>query len=250
MTTGDRRCPFASRRALLAATAGLAGAIVSHRARADAAPATPAERVPFRGRHQAGILTPQQSHVYFAAFDVTTPQRDALITLLRSWTDAAERPHRRHHRRALERGSGPARRRFRGGARPRPGPAHADLRLRAGIVRAQRRRPLRPRRAPAGAALLLLIPLATPRPAYAWWNHWHGWHGGPGFYPGPGPLAGAVAGAAIGLGVGAAIASVVHPAYLPPPVVYTAPPVMAYAPPPVAYAAPPPGYYAPPPGQP
>lgn len=91
MSDGDRRCPFASRRALLAATAGLAGAIVSHRARADAAPATPAERVPFRGRHQAGILTPQQSHVYFAAFDVTTPQRDALITLLRSWTDAAER---------------------------------------------------------------------------------------------------------------------------------------------------------------
>ncbi len=93
MTAGGCACPFASRRALLAATAGLASAIAGHRARADTtpAPAAAAERVPFRGAHQAGILTPQQSHVSFAAFDVTAPHRAALIALLRSWTEAAER---------------------------------------------------------------------------------------------------------------------------------------------------------------
>ncbi len=89
MTTVGRACPFASRRGLLAATAGLAGAIVSRSTRADIAPAP--EQIPFHGAHQAGILTPQQSHVYFAAFDVTTPHRDALIALLRGWTEAAER---------------------------------------------------------------------------------------------------------------------------------------------------------------
>ncbi len=86
-------CPFASRRTLLAATAGLAGAILGRRAGAEAAPAAaPAsDRLPFRGAHQAGILTPQQTHTYFAAFDVTTRDRTELIALLRRWTDAAER---------------------------------------------------------------------------------------------------------------------------------------------------------------
>ena len=91
MTAPPRACPFASRRTLLAAAAGLAGAITLHRARAETVPAPPADRVPFRAYHQAGILTPQQSHLYFAAFDVTTPERAELIDLLRRWTDAAAR---------------------------------------------------------------------------------------------------------------------------------------------------------------
>jgi deferrochelatase/peroxidase EfeB len=47
--------------------------------------------VPFRGTHQAGIATPAQDRLAFAAFDVTTSKRDELIELLKSWTDAAEK---------------------------------------------------------------------------------------------------------------------------------------------------------------
>ena len=44
---------------------------------------------PFEGIHQAGITTPAQDRLHFAAFDVTTGSRDALIGLLREWTAAA-----------------------------------------------------------------------------------------------------------------------------------------------------------------
>ncbi|MBN3726318.1 iron uptake transporter deferrochelatase/peroxidase subunit, partial [Burkholderia sp. Ac-20379] len=50
-----------------------------------------AEQVPFHGEHQAGIVTPQQSHTYVAAFDIATDKRAELIALLRAWTDAAAR---------------------------------------------------------------------------------------------------------------------------------------------------------------
>ncbi len=50
--------------------------------------------VPFFGEHQAGVITPQQSHTYVAAFDLTTEKRDDVIALLRAWTDAAERMSR------------------------------------------------------------------------------------------------------------------------------------------------------------
>ncbi|CAG4908757.1 iron uptake transporter deferrochelatase/peroxidase subunit [Paraburkholderia saeva] len=46
---------------------------------------------PFFGTHQGGIVTPQQSHTYVAAFDLTTEKRDDVIGLLRAWTDAAAR---------------------------------------------------------------------------------------------------------------------------------------------------------------
>jgi deferrochelatase/peroxidase EfeB len=45
----------------------------------------------FRGAHQAGIVTPAQDRLHFAAFDVTTDSRESLVALLRAWTDAAER---------------------------------------------------------------------------------------------------------------------------------------------------------------
>ena len=48
-----------------------------------------ADRYPFYGRHQAGIVTPAQDRLYFAAFDVTATSRAELILLLRAWTDAA-----------------------------------------------------------------------------------------------------------------------------------------------------------------
>jgi deferrochelatase/peroxidase EfeB len=45
--------------------------------------------VPFYGPHQAGIVTPVQDRLHFAAFDLTTSSRDAVIELLTNWTAAA-----------------------------------------------------------------------------------------------------------------------------------------------------------------
>jgi deferrochelatase/peroxidase EfeB len=88
-----------SRRGLLgfagaSAVAGLAGGIVvAGGVTADSSRDDPADdsAVPFRGLHQAGIVTPAQDRLHFAAFDVTTTDRRELIEMLRSWTEAAER---------------------------------------------------------------------------------------------------------------------------------------------------------------
>ncbi|HUO70238.1 MAG TPA: Dyp-type peroxidase [Solirubrobacteraceae bacterium] len=48
-----------------------------------------AAAIAFHGPHQAGIATPQQAHLSFAAFDVTTGSRARLRELLREWTAAA-----------------------------------------------------------------------------------------------------------------------------------------------------------------
>ena len=42
---------------------------------------------PSTATHQAGIVTPAQDRLHFAAFDVTTDVRDELVELLRHWTD-------------------------------------------------------------------------------------------------------------------------------------------------------------------
>ncbi|MER5478233.1 iron uptake transporter deferrochelatase/peroxidase subunit [Streptomyces sp. NPDC002734] len=47
--------------------------------------------VPFHGRHQAGIATPVQDRLHFAAFDVKTKDRAELVRMLKEWTRAAER---------------------------------------------------------------------------------------------------------------------------------------------------------------
>ncbi|RSS74012.1 iron uptake transporter deferrochelatase/peroxidase subunit [Streptomyces sp. WAC06614] len=47
--------------------------------------------VPFHGEHQAGIATPVQDRLHFAAFDVKTKDRAELVQLLKDWTRAAER---------------------------------------------------------------------------------------------------------------------------------------------------------------
>lgn len=86
-----------SRRGLL----GLAGAgaaisaasFTGGRATANDAPAAPAESAPdsypFYGGHQAGIVTPAQDRLHFAAFDLTTTSREDLVALLTAWTAAA-----------------------------------------------------------------------------------------------------------------------------------------------------------------
>ena len=45
--------------------------------------------VKFYGAHQAGIVTPVQDRLHFAAFDITTDSRDELVELLKHWTNAA-----------------------------------------------------------------------------------------------------------------------------------------------------------------
>lgn len=47
--------------------------------------------VPFFGSHQAGIDTPQQEHLHFAALDLTTENIDEVRDLLRSWSEAGAR---------------------------------------------------------------------------------------------------------------------------------------------------------------
>ena len=47
--------------------------------------------VPFRGAHQAGIVTPAQDRLHFVALDVVTTDPSALRQLLEDWTRAAER---------------------------------------------------------------------------------------------------------------------------------------------------------------
>jgi len=89
--------PGLSRRGLL----GLAGATVVgagvgfavDRAVQDAALASSgaAASYPFLGEHQAGITTPAQDRLHFAAFDVLDISRDELRELLADWSYAAER---------------------------------------------------------------------------------------------------------------------------------------------------------------
>ena len=58
---------------------------------AAAAPGALDAIVEFHGEHQAGIVTPAQDRLFFAAFDVTTSRRAELVELLRAWTVAARR---------------------------------------------------------------------------------------------------------------------------------------------------------------
>jgi len=54
-------------------------------------PQDPNEAEPFWGEHQGGIATKPQHFMYFAAFDLTTNNRDDVIKLLKAWTAAAAR---------------------------------------------------------------------------------------------------------------------------------------------------------------
>ena len=84
-----------SRRRLFTAAGGLlaaAGAGFTARASSQATDPAPNNNIEtFWGPHQAGILTPTQSHTYFATFDLTTTKRDDVADLLRLWTNAAAR---------------------------------------------------------------------------------------------------------------------------------------------------------------
>jgi deferrochelatase/peroxidase EfeB len=95
------RRPAVSRRGLLGAAgvglAGLAAGAAGGFAQgseqsAPSQPPMPGLRTyPFYGEHQAGILTPMQDRMHFAAFDVITESREELVQLLKDWTAAAAR---------------------------------------------------------------------------------------------------------------------------------------------------------------
>lgn len=76
-----------------AAVVGAAGAgALAGRASAAADESVDIHRaIPFRGDRQAGIVTPQQDRMHFCAFDVFTDSRDAIVAMLREWTQMAER---------------------------------------------------------------------------------------------------------------------------------------------------------------
>ncbi|UFR04827.1 deferrochelatase/peroxidase EfeB [Streptomyces sp. Go40/10] len=77
--------------ALGAAAAG--GAVAMARTGDDMDPvaAGTGAAVEFHGTHQAGIATPVQDRLHFAAFDVKTEDRDAFVQMLKDWTAAARR---------------------------------------------------------------------------------------------------------------------------------------------------------------
>ncbi|MEU6475520.1 iron uptake transporter deferrochelatase/peroxidase subunit [Streptomyces sp. NPDC047017] len=94
------RAAAPSRRALIGwGGAGLAlGAVAAGGAVAvaesdggSAADADSGGAVAFHGAHQAGIATPVQDRLHFAAFDVKTDDRAEFVQLLKDWTAAARR---------------------------------------------------------------------------------------------------------------------------------------------------------------
>ncbi|MCW2948425.1 MAG: deferrochelatase/peroxidase EfeB [Actinoallomurus sp.] len=84
----SRRRLFGYSGATLAAGAA-AGAGLLSVAQAHEGQAKDDGAVPFFGAHQAGISTPVQDRLHFAAFDVVSGDRDRLIGMLREWTAAA-----------------------------------------------------------------------------------------------------------------------------------------------------------------
>jgi deferrochelatase/peroxidase EfeB len=85
-----------SRRRFLGGALGTAGIVAAGGVGFGAARAnetTPVQRassdVPFYGRHQAGIATPAQDRLAFAAFDLTTTDVQAVQIMLGTWAAAA-----------------------------------------------------------------------------------------------------------------------------------------------------------------
>jgi deferrochelatase/peroxidase EfeB len=78
-----------------AATSGVAGAglVGVDPASATTPPDGPegSELIAFQGDHQAGIATPEQARMVFAAYDLTLPSRQGLADFLAQWTAAAGR---------------------------------------------------------------------------------------------------------------------------------------------------------------
>ncbi len=68
-----------------------AGAWAGQASAADRTNTTLHSPVPFRGVHQAGIVTEAQDRMHFCAFDITTDSKADVVAMLRKWTAMAER---------------------------------------------------------------------------------------------------------------------------------------------------------------
>ena len=90
---GFRERSGVTRRQLVAgAGVGAAGVAVAAGAGfAGGEETAPDDRIAFHGAHQAGIATPPQRHLLFAAFDLSADRAGDLQELLRGWSAAAER---------------------------------------------------------------------------------------------------------------------------------------------------------------
>ncbi|KMS66986.1 peroxidase [Streptomyces viridochromogenes] len=99
--TSTGNSPSPSRRALIgwggaglalgAATAGGAVAMTRTGNDVDPAGAATGAAIEFHGAQQAGIATPVQDRLHFAAFDVKTDDRAEFVRMLKDWTAAARR---------------------------------------------------------------------------------------------------------------------------------------------------------------
>ncbi len=95
-----RRSPLSRRGFLFSGAAGVGGVAVGAgatglvtAANADnSPPARPVDdTVSFYGDHQAGIATPAQERMVFAAFDLTSTRRADVVALLKEWTAASDK---------------------------------------------------------------------------------------------------------------------------------------------------------------
>ncbi len=84
--------PKSTRRRFLVAAGGLVAAAGAGVAKAEtpaAADDAPNDTVQFWGDHQGGIVTVQQKQVYFAALDLVATRGEAVVAMLKAWTQAA-----------------------------------------------------------------------------------------------------------------------------------------------------------------
>ncbi|WP_406492417.1 iron uptake transporter deferrochelatase/peroxidase subunit [Streptomyces sp. NBC_01604] len=101
MTDNSAEAAAPSRRALIgwggaglalgAVAAGGTVAMATAGDDADQAGAETGAAIAFHGDHQAGVSTPVQDRLHFAAFDVTTDDRAAFVQMLKDWTEAARK---------------------------------------------------------------------------------------------------------------------------------------------------------------
>ena len=92
MTPVSRRSLIGAGLGAVGVGAGLGvGAEAAWHGQDPGAPGAGSRTFPFHGTHQAGIVTPAQDRLHFAAFDVTTDSREELVALLEAWTEAAAR---------------------------------------------------------------------------------------------------------------------------------------------------------------
>jgi deferrochelatase/peroxidase EfeB len=73
------------------AVGGVGGFIAGQDDEASASSLTGTGIIPFHGTYQAGITTPQQDRLHFAAFDVITKDKNQLRGMLVAWSEAAAR---------------------------------------------------------------------------------------------------------------------------------------------------------------